>query len=307
MRIVVAGGTGFLGKPLCERLVARGDEVLVLSRGAAVADAAWTGTPSVRTVRWTAGESPHETLRAVAGSDVVINLAGESIAGRRWSSEQKARLERSRLDATRALVAAIGTASPPPRLLLNGSAIGYYGSRGDEELTEASRPGTDFLARLATRWETEAMRAASITTAVALVRTGIVLARGGGALEQMVPPFRIGVGGPMGPGDQYMSWIHLEDWMALVLWMTTSEIEGPVNAVAPAPVTNAVFAATLGKVLKRPAVLRAPAFALRLLLGEMAEPLLLFSQRVVPTRALESGFVFRYARLEEALADLLGA
>lgn len=190
--------------------------------------------------------------------------------------------------------------------MASASAIGYYGDRGNEELTEASDPGDDFLARLCVRWEREAMRANSPQTRVVLIRTGIVLDPDGGALARMLPPFRAGVGGPLGSGRQYMSWIHRNDWVSLVRWMITNDlVGGPINATAPEPVTNKDFSRTLGRALHRPSLLRAPAFALRLLLGEMTDPLLLASQRVLPARADALGFQFAYPRLEPALQALL--
>ena len=308
MRLIVAGGTGFLGQPLCERLAGAGHEVVVLSRrpptDADAAQAGWIGRPGIRTLRWTAEASTSGWAACVDGADAIVNLAGESIADKRWSEEQKVRLERSRVDTTRALVSAIRAAPRPPRLLVSGSAIGYYGSRGDEILTEVSAPGDDFLARLSVKWEAEALRARETGTRVALLRTGIVLASDGGALAKMLTPFRLGVGGPLGTGNQYMSWIHREDWLALVEWIVADERAGPFNLTAPTPETNAAFARALGVALGRPAIMRAPAFALRLAMGEMADALLLSSQRVMPERATAAGFTFTYQTLASALEGI---
>jgi uncharacterized protein (TIGR01777 family) len=308
MRIIVTGGTGFLGHPLCRSLAEDGHDVVVLSRKGPAGGASASkpgGGAGVRVVGWTGDASTAGWGRLVDGAGAVVNLAGESIAGRRWTDEQKSRLERSRLETTRAVFEAIGAAGQPPRVLVSGSAVGYYGPRGDEVLTEASAPGEDFLSRLAVRWEAEASKAASSRTRVVLLRTGIVLGRDGGALAKMLLPFKLGLGGPLGSGRQFMSWIHRADWVAMVRWALDADVSGPLNGTAPMPVTNADFTRALGAALGRPAVLPAPAFALRLMLGEMADPLLLTGQRVVPERARAQGFTFRHGTLPEALADVV--
>jgi hypothetical protein len=306
--IVIAGGTGFLGRPLAASLAAGGHAVTVLARHRA------PGTPpaslhaasgSIVQVEWHPDGTTGPWMRAIDGAEGVINLAGESIAARRWTPSQKARIVESRLLATRSLVAAIAAAGNPPKVFISGSAIGFYGDRGDEVLSEPSAPGRDFLADLCVQWEREAMRANSARTRATLIRTGIVLHPSGGALAKMLPPFKAFVGGPLGSGRQYMSWIHREDWVALVSWTITNDlIGGPINATAPEPVTNLEFSKALGRALHRPGLLPAPAFALRLLLGEMAGPLLLASQRVIPARADELGFQFSHPRLGPALEDL---
>jgi hypothetical protein len=308
MRIVIAGGSGFLGRPLAESLGAAGHEVLVLSRHAPPAAGpglVWDGTPGVRTAAWTGGDDPAGWGHAVDGAHAVVNLAGESIAARRWSDEHKARMRSSRLDSTRGIGRAIAAAHRPPSVLVSSSATGYYGSRGDTRLVEQSAPGDDFLARLCVEWEAAAREAGGSATRVVLVRTGVVLARDGGALAKMLLPFRLFAGGPMGSGGQYMSWIHRRDWLALVTWLLGSAEDGPFNATAPEPVTNADFSRELGRALGRPSWLPAPAFALKTLLGEMADSLLLSGQRVIPQRALEGGFSFAFPSLELALADIL--
>ena len=300
MRIVIAGGTGFLGRPLVESLVADGYALTVLTRRpqsgrGAAAEVQWQ--PDGRIGRW---------ATAVDGADAVINLAGESIAGRRWSERRKAAITNSRLSATRSLVAAVERASRRPALLVSSSAVGYYGARGDEIVTEADGPGSDFLARLAVEWERAAEAALAPDTRVVLLRSGLVLAADGGALKPMLLPFRLGIGGPVGSGRQYWPWIHRADWIALMRFVLSHpSASGPVNATAPAPVSNAEFSRTLGRVLGRPSLLRAPAFALRALMGEMAVPLVLTGQRVVPARALEMGFRFEYESLEHALREIL--
>lgn len=299
MKIVIAGGTGFLGRPLSERLAADGHEIVILTRGTVRSNAAG------RRVSW----SPDGTIGAwaaeVDGAAVVINLAGESIAGARWSPAQKQRIHDSRIRATRSLVSAIAEAKRPPAVFASGSGVGYYGPRGDEVVTEATPAGSDFLARVCVEWEAEASRTARAGTRVVLVRTGLVLEREGGALPQMLPPFRFGAGGPVGSGRQYWPWIHRTDWIDLVRWTIRNEaITGPVNASAPLPVTNKEFARALGRALHRPSLLPAPAFALRLILGEMADSLLLSGRRAVPAKAEALGFSFKYNRLDDALAAI---
>ena len=300
--IVIAGGTGFLGRALATTLVADGHRVTVLTRRRASATAS---SASIAHVEWHPEDGGGAWTKVIDGAEAVINLAGESIASGRWTARRKAQLVDSRLHATRGLAGAIAAAANPPPVFVSASAIGYYGDRGDEVLSEASAPGSDFLANLCGQWEREAMRANSPRTRVAVIRTGIVLDPTGGALAKMLPPFRMFVGGPLGSGRQYMSWIHLTDWVRLVRWMVGSNrAGGPINASAPEPVTNREFSTALGAALHRPSLLPAPAFALRALLGEMAGPLLLASQRVVPTRALELHFEFSYPRLQPALHAL---
>jgi uncharacterized protein (TIGR01777 family) len=242
----------------------------------------------------------------IDGADVVVNLAGESIAEGRWTDARKQALRDSRLLSTRSLVAAIGRAARRPSLLLSSSAVGYYGPRGDEPVDERDGPGSDFLATLSVEWENAANEAASAATRVVLVRTGLVLERDGGALAAMLTPFKLGVGGPVGDGRQYWPWIHRDDWVALVQFLIAHPgAGGPVNATAPTPVTNEEFSRTLARALGRPCLFRAPGFALRLAMGEMADALLLKGQRVVPTRAVEMGYQFRYRDLKPALNAIL--
>lgn len=296
MKIVLAGATGFLGTPLTAALQQAGHELVVLSRRRA--------TIRVRTVEWNPDGTAGVWAREVDGADAVINLAGESIA-RRWTAAQKERIVSSRVLATRSLAAAIRSAERPPAVLVNGSAVGIYGPRGDEIVTEDTPAGSDFLARVCTAWETEAAGAASDRVRVVMVRTGLVLARDGGALPPMLRPFWFGVGGPLGTGRQYSPWIHRHDWVALVLFaLTTPSLSGPVNATAPHPVTNAEFATALGRAIQRPAFIRTPAFALRLMLGEMADGLLLSGQRAVPAKAERLGYRFTFKNLPSALASL---
>jgi uncharacterized protein (TIGR01777 family) len=294
MNVVVAGGTGFLGRPLSRALAADGHDVFILTRGST--------DRSTNSITWTPDGESGPWASALDGAGAVVNLAGESIAAKRWTAAQKRRILDTRVLATRSLVAAIRTASVPPSVFVSGSAVGYYGPLGDEVVTEDTPPGSDFLARVCVAWEEEARRAAMPPTRVVCVRTGVVLEKDGGALPQMLPPFKVGGGGPVGSGRQYWPWIHRQDWIDLVRWaIRTPDAGGAINATAPHPVTNADFARALGRAMHRPAFMPAPAFALRLLLGEMADALLLSGQRAVPRRAERGGFTFTYAKVDEAL------
>ncbi len=295
MRIVVAGGTGFLGDALASACVAAGDEVVVLTRTAR------TPRGGVSFAQWNPGTDASTWAMAVDGADVLVNLAGASIADGRWTNRRKVGIWDSRLVATRALAEALAFVERPPARVISGSAVGYYGSRGDEFLTEESAAGSDFLARLCVAWEAAAQTMASERTTIACIRTGLVLARHGGALPRMALPFKLGGGGVVGSGSQFMSWIHLDDWVALVRHLMTTTDSGAWNLTAPAPVTNAEFTKVLARVLHRPALVPVPAFALRLALGEMADALLLASQRAAPARALAEGCAFRYSTLDAAL------
>jgi hypothetical protein len=296
VRILLAGGSGLLGRALGARLGRDGHTVRVLTRRPR------PGMPD--DVPWTPDGSAGAWASEVGEADALVNLAGEGIADRRWSAQRKEALRASRLLATRSLVEAVRRAARPPRVFVSGSAVGYYGPRGDEILTERDDPGSDFLARLAAEWEREAA-AAPASVRVAVVRTGLVLDPAGGALRKMLLPFRLGLGGRVGSGRQYMPWIHIDDWVRLIAWILASEgARGAFNATAPAPVTNAAFTRALGRALSRPAVIPVPGFAVRVLLGELAGALLT-GQRAVPARALEMGFAFRFTEIEPALADLL--
>ncbi|WP_434212295.1 TIGR01777 family oxidoreductase [[Pseudomonas] boreopolis] len=293
MHVLVTGGTGFIGRLLCARLHEAGHAVSVLTRAPARAQ-----VPGARLVG---------ALERAEGVDAVVNLAGASLFDRRWTDAYKQVLRASRIDGTRRLVAWMARQPAPPRVLVSGSAIGWYGPRDDAPLDETAAPGEDFAAWLCRDWEAEAMRATALGVRTCLLRTGIVLDRGGGALEKMLPPFRFGLGGPMGDGRQWMSWIHREDLVRLAIWLIGQPgAQGAFNGTAPGPVANGVFARTLGTVLRRPARLRVPGFALRLALGEMAG-LLLSGQRVLPTRALDAGFAFLHPGLEGALRASLDA
>ena len=295
MRIITAGGSGFLGSALRRALLADGHAVANLTRKATPAN------PDE--IRWTPDGTAGDWARVIDGADAVVNLAGEGIADARWSDARKRALRDSRIAATRSIVAAIERAAHPPRVLVSGSGIGYYGDRGAEIVTEDTPPAEDFLGKLCVEWESEAEQASDVTR-VAIVRTGLVLHPDGGALSRMLLPFKLGAGGPIGPGTQYMPWIHRSDWVALVRWLIEApQARGAFNGCAPEPVTNAEFAKALGRALGRPAFLPVPGVALKVLLGELAEALLT-GQRAIPARALEMGFTFRFRTLDAAFADL---
>lgn len=302
MKILIAGSSGLVGTALVESLGQAGHTVCRLLRPESAAKAAGA-RPSVA-VRWDPGTG--ELEGAAAGADALVNLAGVSIASGRWTAERKRALYGSRVDTTRVLVKAAGQLHPRPRVLVSASAIGYYGSHGDEELGEDSEPGNDFLAGLARDWEQEALRAEDSGMRVVCLRFGVVLARTGGALQRMLLPFKLGAGGRLGSGKQWMSWVTLAEAVSVVRFALENEsLRGPVNTVSPNPARNREFTAALAQALHRPAIFPAPAFALRLALGEMADALLLVSQRVVPWKLSALGYEFIHPELAGALAAVL--
>jgi uncharacterized protein (TIGR01777 family) len=293
-KIIVAGGTGLLGTALVGALQDDRHMVVVLTRR----------PTRDNEVRWSPQYAEGLWTSALDNAHAVINLAGASIAGGRWTTARKAAIRDSRIQATGALVKAIAASGQPPPIFISSSAVGYYGSRGDEPVTETTAPGSDFLAHVCRDWEAAASQL-SPAARVVLLRSGVVLARHGGALPQMALPFKLFAGGPAGSGRQFMSWIHLHDWVATVKWALASQhIAGPLNVTAPEPVTNEDFSRSLGRVLGRPAWLKAPSFALRLMLGEMADALILGGQRVLPAVAQQHGFAFQYPTLESALRQI---
>ena len=301
MKITLTGATGLIGRRVVAALLERGDEVTVLSRDPARAADALPG--GVRTERWDPG-SPAPAA-ALSGRDGVVHLAGEPIA-QRWTKAAKERILRSREQGTRNLVAGIGDADPRPRVLVSASGVGFYGAHGDERIDERAPGGDDFLARVCATWEAEALKAEALGVRVAVLRTGVVLDRSGGALSKMLLPFRAGVGGPVAGGDQYLPWIHVDDVVGFYLAALDDERwRGPVNATAPEPVTNREFSKALGRALRRPAIAPVPGLALRALYGEMAH-IVTTGQRVVPAIALERGHRFRHTEVEAALRDVLG-
>jgi uncharacterized protein (TIGR01777 family) len=304
MRVLITGATGTIGLAVADALRSRGDQVVALSRDAERARRVLgDGAEAYPWVRPTAESPPPEALAAV---DAVINLVGEQIA-QRWTDEAKARIRDSRVLPTRVLVTALGALPEPdrPRVLVSQSAIGYYGDSGDAEVDERAPAGDDFLAGLVVAWEREA-RSAESTMRVACTRTGVVLSPSGGALAKMLPFFKLGIGGPVAGGRQYVPWVHLDDVVGAMLACVDQEaLSGPVNVTAPNPVTNAEFSRALGHALGRPALLPVPGVAVKLLYGEMAETVTT-GQRAIPARLGDSGFEFRYPDVEPALKEVLG-
>jgi len=299
MKVLVTGASGFVGPRLLRLL----DRPVVLSRNPDRSRAA-IGMLAGRIVRWDPMQGP-PPAEAFEGIDVVMHLAGESVAEGRWTVAQKARIRDSRVIGTRHLVQGIAQAAVRPRTLVSASAVGYYGDRGEEELTESAAPGRDFLAEVCVAWEQEALAARQHGVRVVTARTGIVLGAGGGALAKMLTPFKLGGGGPLGNGRQWMPWIHVADLARLYVHAAeTTALDGPMNAVAPHPVRNAEFTKALARQLHRPAFLPAPYFGLRLLFGEFAQ-VLFASQRVIPQVAVDSGFVFQYPEIAAALREIL--
>lgn len=296
MRVLVTGGTGFIGQRLCPRLAADGHEVVVLTRR--------------QDAKLPAGVSRGVTdLGELEATEFegVVNLAGAPIADARWTKARKRLLMGSRIDTTAALVAWMCAPAKPPRSLISASAVGYYGEQGEGVVTEDTPPAGGFAHELCAAWEREAMKAGSCGVRVCLVRLGVVLDRDGGALARMLPAFRLGLGGRLGSGRQFFPWIHREDIVSMFQWLLENDgAVGAYNASAPDPVTNAEFTAALGAALGRPAILPVPAAALRLMLGELADELLLVSERMVPKRLLDEGFRFSYPQIGQALAAIFG-
>lgn len=297
MNVLVTGSSGLIGSALVSFLLTNGHGVTHLVRV--------NPRPGRAEVYWDPAAGMLDTV-GLEGMDAVVHLAGENIIGR-WSAEKKARIRDSRVKGTRLLCEGLARLVQPPNVLVCASAIGYYGDRGEEVLREESAPGTSFLADVCRQWEAAAAPAAQKGIRVVHLRIGLVLSAAGGALAKMLPPFRMGVGGKLGNGRQYVSWITIDDLVGVISHaLTTPTLRGPVNAVTPHPVTNLEFTQTLGRVLSRPTVLPMPAFAARLAFGEMADEVLLASARVEPARLLASGYSFRHPQLEASLRRLLG-
>lgn len=297
MHILITGGTGLVGRPLVLRLLQRGYQVSVVTRDVAAARAKLGEQVSL----W----SGLDQQQHLNGIDAVINLAGEPIAARRWSEAQKTRLCQSRWQITQRLAELIAASSAPPAVLISGSASGFYGNTGDLVVTEDDPGHSEFTHQLCARWEQLALQAQSERTRVCLLRTGVVLSPDGGALEKMQLPFKLGIGGPLGNGKQYMPWIHIEDMLAGILWLLDhATLQGPFNLVAPYAVRNEQFAAALGKAMHRPAFMRTPATAIRLMMGESAV-LVLGGQHLLPQRLEASGFRFHWYDLDQALEDVV--
>ncbi|MBN6045906.1 TIGR01777 family oxidoreductase [Citrobacter sp. ku-bf4] len=296
MKILVTGGTGLIGGHLVPRLQELGHQVTVLTRRPDNAREKLND----RVTLW----DTLEDKQNLDGIDAVINLAGEPIADKRWTTEQKDRLCQSRWRVTQKLADLINASEMPPSVLISGSAVGYYGDLGEVVVTEEEPPHNEFTHKLCARWEQIACEAQSDKTRVCLLRTGVVLAPKGGILGKMIPPFRLGLGGPIGNGRQYLAWIHIDDMVNAILWLLDNDLRGPFNMVSPYPVHNEQFAHALGHALQRPAILRVPATVIRLLMGE-SSVLVLGGQRALPKRLEAAGFSFRWYDLEEALADIV--
>jgi uncharacterized protein (TIGR01777 family) len=301
VRVLVTGASGFLGSRVTDALLARGDEVVGLSRDP---DRARVANPTVTWHAWNAAiERP--PAAALEGADAVINLIGEPI-DQRWTEEAKQRIRASRERATKNLVDALSAGEPRPRALVSQSAVGYYGDRGDAIVDESTSPGTSFDASVCTAWEAAARTAEELGVRVAIIRTGLPMDPEAGLLKQLLPPFRLGLGGPIAGGRQYMPWIHIDDWVRLVLWVLDGEDRaGTYNGTAPDPVTNAELSKTLGRALGRPAVMPIPKLAMKLRFGSELGEVVTGGQRAVPRRALDAGFEFAHPELEPALRDLL--
>ncbi len=297
MRILITGGTGFIGQALCERLEQSGHELLVVSRSPDRArELLPAGTKTATSALAFVDDNPQ----------AIVNLAGESIAAGRWTDRRKREIIESRVEATRGVVALCGRLDPAPRVLVSASAMGWYGDQGEHEVTEDTVPKHEFAHEICAAWEAEARKAKEYGTRVAIARIGLVLDQGGGMLERVLPPFKLGAGGRLGDGRQYMPWIHRQDMVRILEFLLEGEtLTGPFNASAPTPVRNAEFTATLARHLNRPAFLPAPAAALKLAFGEMSQ-LLLTGADMRPVRLLEAGFEFDYPTLDDALTEILG-
>jgi uncharacterized protein (TIGR01777 family) len=300
MRYIITGGTGLIGSALSEALVAAGDQVVVLSRNPEKAHV----PAGVEVVRWDT-RSSNGWVDQLEGADGVINLAAESIGVARWSAEQKQRLIQSRVNAGAAIVEAVNRVNHKPEVVLQINAVGYYGIKADEVITEKDPPGNDFLANVAERWENTTLGVQAMGVRRVIVRSGVVLEKNHGMLPKMMLPFRLFIGGPLGSGKQWISWIHLDDLIqGMVYVLKDRSARGVYNLTSPEPMTNAAFCKILGKVMHRPYWIPAPGFVLKLALGEMST-LVLSGQRVIPARLAAEGFRFRHPGLEEALRDLI--
>ncbi len=295
MKVAISGASGLVGRALSDQLKADGQEVFALVR---------RETRNVNEISWDPATGTID-LKKLSAMDAVVHLAGENLAAKRWTVEQKDKIRRSRVDATRLLSQAIAQSNPGPRVFVSASAIGFYGHRGQEELSESSERGSGYLAELCSDWEQSTKPAAASGARIVQARIGMVLSPDGGALAKLLPIFQLGGGGPIGDGKQYMSWIDITDLARALAFVLTQEISGPVNMVAPHPVTNAEFTKVLAQTLSRPAFVPVPAFALKILMGELADELLLSGQRVTPAMLQKHGFRFEYPELSESFHHLL--
>ncbi len=300
MKILITGATGFIGQALVQAFLGHGDSIIVVSRSSRKSE---SQGGRVRHITWNP-QDEKTVLKEVDGVDAVINLAGEPIA-QRWTEKRKEKILKSRVQATRIIHQSIKEATVKPKVFINASAIGYYGPRGNEALTEEAVSGSGFLAEVCKIWEAHAIRVEDFNVRVVRLRIGIVLDQTGGALKLMLPPFKMGLGGWLGSGNQWFSWIHREDLIRLILFCVDHELmKGAVNAVSPIPVTNKAFSLVLCQVLKRPCLFPVPAIALKLMMGQMSE-MLLTGQRIIPKKAQGLGFSYRYPDVRRALEEIL--
>jgi uncharacterized protein (TIGR01777 family) len=304
MKIVIAGGTGLIGRELASRLATIGHTVVLLTRDSS----GQAFGAQIRRIEWDPDGTAGAWAQEVNGADAIVNLAGAGIADSRWTDARKAELRSSRVLPTRSLVAAVRQASRRPAVFLQGSAVGFYGTMNrDLERDESFPPGDDFLANLCVAWEAEAHPVSALGCRLVIFRTGLILAGEGGVVDRLRRPFRLFVGGPIAAGQQYISWIHRDDWVAMAMWaLSTPTVSGAVNCSSPVPVTNATFSTALGRALHRPSWLRLPALLLWAMFGEMATAMLINGQRVIPKRATELGFTFTHTSIDEALEDVVG-
>jgi len=298
MKILITGASGLIGTALRRSLAEKGRGMLLASR---------REPKDERHIQWDPSTGfADEDLVRLEGLDAVVHLAGESISGLRWTDEKKKAIRDSRVQGTRTIIEAFARLEKKPKVFISGSATGFYGDRGDSEMNESNSAGDTFLSEVCKEWEAESRRAEDMGIRTVLLRTGIVLSKNGGALATMLTPFKLGVGGVVGSGKQWMSWVSLDDVVGIINFvLENEEIHGPVNAVAPNPVTNAEFTKALGKELYRPTILPLPEFAVKLVFGEMGDALLLDSTRVVPKRLLEAGYEFKFTDLQPALRHAL--
>ena len=301
MTVIIAGGTGFIGSALIDALLARGDKVILLTRAPAAAHLRWDAKVDVRL--WNA-KDPGPWVMAFDKADAVINLAGENVASERWTAERKLALIKSRIDSTRAVVAALAAATKRPKVFLSASAVGYYGGARRSDCPEDAPQGVDFLAALCGQWEREAHAAEKLGVRVVIPRIGVVLEKDGGALAKMLPPFKFGVGGRLGSGRQAFPWVHRDDVVGSILFLLEKNVSGPVNLAAPDLKTNAAFTKALGRALHRPTFFPVPGFVLKLALGEMSG-MLLGGQRAIPKKLIDAGYAFKYPTIDDTLAAIL--
>lgn len=296
MQYLITGGTGFIGKNLCDALLKNGDSVTVLTRNQKKAEKILPRTKCIESLQQLPTSTPF---------DVMVNLAGQPLASKRWTTRFKKVIVDSRVDTTEKLIQYIRQQTQKPKLFISGSAIGFYGPKGDEKIYEDAKPTPSFTYDLCAKWEAAAKKAEKERVRVCFLRTGLVLGQGGGILDQVSPAYKAGLGGPMGSGKQWMSWIYLIDLIGIILHLVEHpKLKGPINATAPNPVRNQEFASTLAKILHRPAIFKTPAFLLRMAVGEIADELLLTGQRVIPKKVLDSSYVFKFPYLRDALANI---